>query len=443
MRKKTIIAIIAVAGLLLTACAAKSEAPEDSDSTSIPSTPVGDAAQWVLDEMNADDDTTATAWESRLSAQFQAEVGAEDVASLINTQIRPARPLEVTAYRGTETEAVVTVAGALGEPFDLSISIDDDQLIGGLFLGPVTPQRTPAVSNDDVAERLGALPLTARVLVQIDDETIMSIDEKAPAPLGSVFKLYVLEALAEAVSAGDISWNDNITVTDAVRSLPSGDLQNLPDGTDVTVQDAATKMIAISDNTATDMLVELLGREAVEHAVEAGNHHEPELMHPFLTTREMFDLVWGGHVDLQDAWADGDESVRREVLEVLRTREFQIDVDDIDERVAWQYGLEWFASAQDIAELHAILAQHGDADPVIRTALSENPGVVVDPAAWPSVSYKGGSNLGVITGSWRAVRADGSIMTVVVLGSDAEPIDAETEAELFAIASDLFAINAG
>jgi beta-lactamase class A len=50
-----------------------------------------------------------------------------------------------------------------------------------------------------------------------------------------------------------------LTVTAQLKSLPSGVLQYESDGTQISVLDAATKMISISDNAATDMLINLVG----------------------------------------------------------------------------------------------------------------------------------------------------------------------------------------
>ena len=117
-----------------------------------------------------------------------------------------------------------------------------------------------------------------------------AIGATTPAPLGSAFKLYVLDALARAVAAGKVSWDQPLTVTSQVKSLPSGVLQNDPDGTRVSVRQVAAGMISISDNTAANMLIALLGRHAVEAATRASGMADPALDVPFLTTRELFVL---------------------------------------------------------------------------------------------------------------------------------------------------------
>ena len=51
-----------------------------------------------------------------------------------------------------------------------------------------------------------------------------------------------LDALTDAITARTLAWDTPLTLTADVKSLPSGQLQDQPNGTTVTVQDAATKM---------------------------------------------------------------------------------------------------------------------------------------------------------------------------------------------------------
>ena len=46
-------------------------------------------------------------------------------------------------------------------------------------------------------------------------------------------------------------------------------------------------------------------------------------------------------------------------------------------------------------------------DPTVMEILSANPGIGVDPAVWPFVGYKGGSEFGVLNLTWLLQRADG------------------------------------
>jgi beta-lactamase class A len=108
-------------------------------------------------------------------------------------------------------------------------------------------------------------------------------------PLASMFKLFVLGALAHQIAAGRVSWNQELTVTAAVKSGGSGSLQDVPAGTRIPVRQTAAKMISISDNTAADMLIHLVGRPAVQAQDRQWSGYAG-LNVPFLTTRELFLL---------------------------------------------------------------------------------------------------------------------------------------------------------
>ncbi|WP_430592433.1 Cpe/LpqF family protein [Humidisolicoccus flavus] len=135
----------AIAALLvLTGCSADSAPEEPSEPSAseasqitIPDTAVGETAEWVLGVLNSEDDTTVEQWAEVLHPDAQAELAPEELATVLNEQIRPAHPFVPVNYEGDETQSVTTLQGALGEPLDMSIMIDDEGLIQVLFFGPV------------------------------------------------------------------------------------------------------------------------------------------------------------------------------------------------------------------------------------------------------------------------------------------------------------------
>lgn len=54
-------------------------------------------------------------------------------------------------------------------------------------------------------------------------DTVRSAD---PAPLGSVFKLYLLTALAASIQSGELAWTDEIVIRDDLKNLPTGIIQD-------------------------------------------------------------------------------------------------------------------------------------------------------------------------------------------------------------------------
>lgn len=265
-------------------------------------------------------------------------------------------------------------------------------------------------------------------------EPLLERDTAETAPLGSIFKLYVLLAVSTAVHEGSLSWDTVLTVSDANRSLPSGELQDESNGTEVTVREAATGMISISDNTATDMLLQEVGREAVEEAVSASGHHDPELMRPFMSTRELFQVGWGSAAH-RERWVDGSQRERRALLEELERAPIGEHDIAVGGDPLWPQGVEWFATAEDVAAVHLAL-QNCD-DPVVREILAENSGV--EPAEqrqWDYLGFKGGSSPGVLTGSWFAEKGQrGYVVVIQASTEDAAGIGAEATAEFSRLAS--------
>jgi beta-lactamase class A len=87
----------------------------------------------------------------------------------------------------------------------------------------------------------------------------------------SVIKVPILVELFAQVKDHRLALEDVVAVTDANRVEGSGILRNLQVGLHLTVRDAAVLMIILSDNTATNMLIDKVGVAAVnERMREAG-----------------------------------------------------------------------------------------------------------------------------------------------------------------------------
>lgn len=223
--------------------------------------------------------------------------------------------------------------------------------------------------------------------------------------------------------------DDELTVTDDLRSLPSGQLQDAPTGAKVTVREAAQGMIEISDNTATDLLIDAVGRQAVEQALASMGHDDSASNTPLPSTRELFALGWGGGDERRAAWRDADPAERRGLLADLPGGVLQLDLTTIQQTVVWPFDVNWFATGADLCAAHVALYERAAtaAGEPVREILAANAGIARDPQApgavtpdvWPYVAFKGGSSTGTMGGSWYAKRtaddADGGPTRVVVV----------------------------
>jgi beta-lactamase class A len=78
-------------------------------------------------------------------------------------------------------------------------------------------------------------------------------------PAASTIKLPILIALFQDIDAQKVSLEEKLTIDKQSIAGGAGDLQAQKPGTQVSILDAATKMIAISDHTATNLLITRLG----------------------------------------------------------------------------------------------------------------------------------------------------------------------------------------
>lgn len=335
--------------------------------------------------------------------------------------------------------AVVRIAPAAGEPaILLNFTIDEAGNIDSLLVQPAegpTLDDPPATIDEAVARLQTHGTLGLVIADDSGDQACTVTGGEAPddpVPLGSMFKLYVLAAVADAVAAGSISWDQPVAIVDGNRSLPSGIVQTDPAGTTRTVRELAELMISISDNTATDHLMGVVGRSAVEAVQRTYGHATPELNEPFLSTRELFLLKLDGTNQpgtpgpIGEAYLAGDVNERRAILEAL----VGASVADLDLAV-WTRpiaidGLEWFASPLDLCRVLVLLQNDAEA----KRILEINPGIPDEAGLWSSIAFKGGSEPGVLGLAWYLSAPDGTTRVVAGTVWNSEQVLDETEATL-------------
>ncbi len=146
-------------------------------------------------------------------------------------------------------------------------------------------------------------------------ETV-AVNADEPFQMASVFKIPVLAELLTQVDAGQRSLDDRVTLTEAMKTPGSGVLKELSAGLSFTLRDLATLMIIISDNTATDILLGLVTKEAVNERVRACGLERTVVT---MSCRELlYNLV------RLDAAEDTPE-MRQTAVERLRRRELDPD----------------------------------------------------------------------------------------------------------------------
>ena len=117
---------------------------------------------------------------------------------------------------------------------------------------------------DRIREIIDAAGIDAGVAIwHIESDTRLDVNGDAPFPMASTFKIPILATACQQLTAGVISLDSRVPLADEDKSLGSGILPFFESGLEPTLRDLLTLMIIISDNTATDMMVDYLGGAAV------------------------------------------------------------------------------------------------------------------------------------------------------------------------------------
>jgi len=96
-------------------------------------------------------------------------------------------------------------------------------------------------------------------IVDLDTGAYLDWEGRSTFASASTIKVPILVAFFQDVDAGKIRLDEPLTLKPEMIADGSGDLQYKQPGTQYTTLEVATKMITISDNTATNMLIARLG----------------------------------------------------------------------------------------------------------------------------------------------------------------------------------------
>jgi beta-lactamase class A len=369
-------------------------------------TPQGVRAQQVMDMLNSD-------WPiGQVSVKTLAAPDMVDPIEATMESLWWDRPYTLTGVEIGAGSARLHLITSFGASEDIELRTNDQTMVTRM----VATTRKPAINSwQDIDAALGRTG--ARYSYQVSKvndgncEKVAGTNTGESLPLASIFKTYVLFAVEDAVLAGTLRWNDPLTITSEAKKLGSSGFDKLPAGSQITVRQAAGKMISTSDNMATDLLIERLGTPAIEQALIRAGHHDPASMTPFPTMRELFSVGWG-NPDVREQWKNATPADRAELLKQASARPYEPDPLRTHAPGS-AYGAEWYGSAEDICRVHARL-QHNAVGPAapVRAIMAEIPGIDLDRTQWPYIGAKAGNLPGDLTFSWYAVDRTGQAWVV-------------------------------
>lgn len=106
----------------------------------------------------------------------------------------------------------------------------------------------------------GRVSLYAR---NLDSGRDIGINADDPVRTASTIKLPIACAVVKFVADGKYTWADRLIIRREDKVSGSGILTDLSDGESISLRDATTLMIIVSDNTATNLILDRVGGDAV------------------------------------------------------------------------------------------------------------------------------------------------------------------------------------
>lgn len=195
--------------------------------------------------------------------------------------IAPPRPKSASALAFLYGTRLLILGIGIGVIAGTSLSIFDPAS-RTTAEAPKTEQSPPAAPSTptlqlELAQEIGGLKTQIQsaiapqtqltpglMVVDADTGAYFDINGSNAIPAASTIKFPILVAFFQAVDEGKVRLDQPLTLKKEQIAAESGDLQDSQPGSQFPAIQVATKMIDISDNTATNMIIDLLGgKEAV------------------------------------------------------------------------------------------------------------------------------------------------------------------------------------
>jgi len=125
--------------------------------------------------------------------------------------------------------------------------------------------RASAQTKDRLQERIAAFPGSVSLYAKnLESGLSIGIRESEPVRTASTIKLPIMLAVFDAVARGKAKWEEPLTVIAADKVSGSGVIgSEISDGVRLPLKDVVNLMIVLSDNSATNMVLERFSADSV------------------------------------------------------------------------------------------------------------------------------------------------------------------------------------
>ena len=137
----------------------------------------------------------------------------------------------------------------------------------------------PSASADPLADKIAALTKDFKGTVVLYAKNLTTgrdfgVGAETRVKTASTIKLPILCTLESLVAQGKVHWDERIVLRPEDKITGSGVLGSMADGTDLTVRNLAILMIIVSDNTATNLIIDRISADAVNDYLDSIGIHQ-------------------------------------------------------------------------------------------------------------------------------------------------------------------------
>ncbi len=134
-------------------------------------------------------------------------------------------------------------------------------------------------SADPLADRIAALTKNFKGTVVLYAKNLKTgkdfgVGADQRVRTASTIKLPILCTLESLIAQGTVRWDERIVLKPDDKITGSGVLGSLADGSDLTVRNLAILMIIVSDNTATNLILDRISADAVNDYLDSIGVHQ-------------------------------------------------------------------------------------------------------------------------------------------------------------------------
>ncbi len=402
----------------------------------LPTGPAVSQLNWLLTKLQSGTALTQTEYDTHFDASYgYAFAPTRDFITAIRTSYPAAVVTDVIAITPVALTVLIDTAGT-GAPYGfltLGAHYTGGRKIVSLGVGAFTSVQY----SDDHARNLNQAVtqfsslssspalLVARIGSNNQCTSVVQTNATSLRATGSIFKMWILGGVARAVANGTITTDQLVPMVAAKLAL-AGVINSEPVNTLFPVADLAALMIGISDNTATDLLHGLVGRNRIDQTIHDYGVAEPLILTPLLSISEQFSLYFSFPLATATSYVNGTEVFQEDFLQTQIAPLLPIAGGPYANTSILTAGT-WRASPMDICAAFAHLRrlpQGSDAMDLVNHAMGASSAQPDVRNHWDRVWYKGGSlasgnGYHVLTHAWM-LENSGEDPYVVVAMSNSE-----------------------